>query len=144
MNIYDPPNSEVDVGSKAKRSFDRSLWLLIPINLYLWWKLYDYVTLYISYAAYATFVQLAALSLNIPVYASALLYIFKVRIKPRAFWKVWMAIAIGDEIRMAISGYSGLSDLLVFTGPTIPLYIIGVLYAYYSPSIWDKLGTNGS
>lgn len=137
MNIYKSPKSKVDDGSGVEKEFDRSLWVLIPINAYLWWKLYDYVVLYMSYSQYATPMQIATLSLNIPVYAAAIFYIFKVRVTPRMFWKVWILIAIGDEIRMSISGYSGFFDLMRFTGPTVPLYVIGCLYAYHSPAIWN-------
>ena len=78
-------------------------------------------------------------SINIPVYLSAIFYVFKIRILPNMFWKIWVVIAVLDELRVVVKGYSGLVDLLFYTGPVIPLYVIGAIYAYFSPTIWKSV-----
>ncbi|WP_299773114.1 hypothetical protein [uncultured Pseudoteredinibacter sp.] len=118
-------------------SYKRPLLLMLVINLYFWWKLFDYIDLYIWSISNATFLQLAALSINIPIYLAGLLYIFKIKVNPQILWKAWVVIAIADEARMSIFNFSGISDFLNFTVPVIPIYIIGVMYAFFSKVIWD-------
>jgi hypothetical protein len=125
-----------DIPSIEEQKFKRPLLLMLVINAYFWLKLIDYIGLYTWSIGNSTFLQLAALSLNIPVYFAALFYIFKIRVGPQIFWKVWMVIAIADEARMSLIDYSGIADFIEFTGPVIPIYIIGVMYAYYSQGIW--------
>lgn len=112
--------------------------MLIPVNLYLWIKIIDYAYSYCWTIREATLFDVLTLSINIPVYISAIFYVFKVRSLPNLFWKIWVVIAILDEVRASIEYYSGFVDLILYTSPIIPLYIIGVIYAYLSPTIWQS------
>ncbi|MCO7191241.1 MULTISPECIES: hypothetical protein [unclassified Pseudoalteromonas] len=147
---YQPQVSNSETGNGRTESYDRSLWLLIPVNFYLWWKIVDYIDLYYWSFFNSTTYELIVLSINIPVYFSAVFYVFKIRVLPNIFWKIWIVIAVLDELRLAIDYiekvdfYSGLIYVVFFVGPVVPLYVIGVIYAYLSPTIWKDVDVNNT
>ena len=135
MNIYEPPKSELE--DQHRYPPKRSLWILIPVNLYFWWKLLDYFGLLYWSVQFEELKDLLLLSINIPVYFMGVCYIFHLRVPPRLFWKIWILIAIGDEMRVFIFMFNSWSDTLSSGVTLFPIYLIGLLYAYGSEGIWS-------
>lgn len=134
MEEFETPNSDVSHDEEIVAT--RNIYFMILVNMYFWWKLIDYVSLWLF--PFDSIMEAILLGLNIPVYISVMLYIFKIRLLPRLFWKIWIVIAILDEIRMNVVDYEGIYLMLYYALPIVPLYILGVVYAYKSPYIWDK------
>ncbi|WP_045857989.1 hypothetical protein [Teredinibacter purpureus] len=134
MDIYETPKSEALI--EGNPSLKRSLWLLVPINLYLWWKLYSYIDLYVWSLGESSLIEMLTLSINIPVYVSGILYVFYIKVSPRLFWKIWVLIAIGDELRVCIFEFGNIYEAVIYGGPVFPLYFIGVLYAFGLNRMW--------
>jgi hypothetical protein len=118
----------------------RPLWLLVLVNIYFWLKLLDYLDLYIGYSSYASFTEILRLSINIPVYLMVACYIFKFALPFQTFWRFWIILAVLDEFIMfsADFSFSNIDGSFAFTYQTIPLYILGFIYAYKSKYIWEN------
>jgi len=138
MNIYSPPNSDLAEQHETKVYFfdRRDTWLLILVGIFVVWKLFDYGYLLFWAFNNASLTSILFLSINIPVYVSLVLFIFGFAVRPRLFWKLWIAIAVADEVRMLFIHFDGILDLLGDLLEYIPLYGLGALYAYRSPLIW--------
>lgn len=136
MDIYSSPNSNLYDGKLPNIGYWRSVWVLIPINMYVWWKLYDYIDLYIWSIGNSTFIQMVELSIGIPVYIASLLYIFCIKIPFRKLWQVVMVLELGDHIRGCITHYSGIADFMVYDLPVYPIYVIGLMYAFGLKGMW--------
>lgn len=140
LNIYKPPNSDL-IDKTDNFIIKRSLWLLIPCHVYFWLKLLDYIGLYFYALEHDELFFLLELSVNIPVYIGVFCYLFLIKLRPRLFWKIWIIVAISDEIRVMFLGMENWNvEYFINALPVqvIPLYILGFVYAYRSNYIWSS------
>ncbi len=139
MDIYQTPQSTLaeNGGSRTLIGDWRPKWFLILAFLFIAWKTYDYLVLYWwGLVNSPDLIGMLLYSINLPVYISAFLFIFYIRIPPRLMWRIWIPIAIFDESRMLVIYYEGIFDLLQSIVIYVPLHGLGILYAYGSPNLW--------
>ncbi len=138
MEFYKAPESELIDNKNRLVEVTRPLWLMILLNIYFWPKFIDYADRYFLNLTSSSLFEIFTMSINIPVYLSGIFLIFRIKIPPRVFWKIWILLAILDEIRAQIVDYSGISDLIIYIGLLMPLYFIGYAYAFGSDSLWGS------
>lgn len=111
--------------------------LLIVGHLYFWPKLFDYIDLF-QYSS--NWVDTLRLSINIPIYIASFALLIRLCLCGRTFFKVWVCVAITDELLMIADDFGSLgigweiSQILLIAS----LYFMGFLYAFKSNSLWQN------
>ncbi len=130
MNPFKTPESEIEKGDKYWRPF----YFVFIVHLYYWPKLLHYV--YILYDR--EFLDVMRASINVPVYISILLYLFKIRFGNQKVWKILIVIAFSDEILNAAQITSSVRRFMSsFPYYLLPLYLFSFVYAFRSSEIWS-------
>ncbi|PCI49234.1 MAG: hypothetical protein COB51_04320 [Moraxellaceae bacterium] len=135
MNLYEKPNA--DLNNEKLSNKRRSLFFLIILNVYYWPKLIGFSSRYIDYILTSDYQTILSMGINLPVYLAVGLLIFRVKLFNSIFWKIWVLLAIADEIRFQIVNYVNIELLIYETLLLSPLYAAAVIYAYFSGSIWQ-------
>ena len=141
-NIYETPEANISYKSVEHK---RNIFLLVIANLYFWPKLAEYLWFYWSKVQLAMsppheIKALLDYSIGIPVYIACVLLIFNVRRGPQLFWKIYVLGAALQELYSFIVEWNqySMSDNLGDLAILVPLYLMGLVYAYNSASVSDK------
>ncbi|RVT40517.1 hypothetical protein EMM73_19635 [Rheinheimera sediminis] len=111
--------------------------LLLIGHIYFWPKLLDYIDLF-QYSS--RIVDTLRLSINIPIYIACLAFLVRFKLCFPVFFKVWVLVAITDEILMILDGFGtfGISwdiqNILYMT----PLYLMAFWYSFKSKALWQN------
>ena len=142
-DIYEPPKSNLESDRIPVQKL--SLFLLIVVNTYYWPKLIQYLVYFKENIDYLTLgiIQLQdiiAYSIGIPVYVACALFIFNLPIGNKHIWRLLVLIAIADEIYAMHKDWdwNDMSLSLFIYALLLPLYLIGLFYAFGSKNMWMR------
>lgn len=124
MDVYQTPESSLQVHSKPRFRNWRSKWILLPVNLYFWWVLYDFTIQYLWSVVNLTLVGLLKFSLVLPVYFAPMLFIFSVKSPGGSLWRIYVILASLNCLYLSYINYYSLSVFIRWDLVSYPLYVV--------------------
>jgi len=111
--------------------------LLLLGHIYFWPKVVDYIDLF-QYSGGV--IDTLRLSINIPIYIACLAFLIRLKLCLPIFFKVWVLLAITDEVLMILDGFGSfgvsweIQNILYIT----PLYLMAFWYSFKSKALWQQ------